>query len=43
MYGSLPTCLLRLGFRQEGIHTDALPMGDAVSYGLLAKDAAKWI
>ena len=35
--------LRRLGFRQEGIHPDALPDGDAVSYGLLAKDAARWI
>src|SRR5262245_44580011 len=35
--------LLRLGFCQEGIHRDALPTGDAVSYGLLAKDAARWI
>jgi RimJ/RimL family protein N-acetyltransferase len=37
------TFLLRLGFRQEGVHPDALPTGDAVSYGLLAKDAARWL
>lgn len=35
--------LCRLGFRQEGIHPDALPTGDAVTYGLLRKDAARWI
>lgn len=31
------------GFRPEGFHADALPNADAVSYGLLAKDAARWI
>lgn len=35
--------LCRLGFEQEGIHPDALPTGDAVTYGLLAKNAARWI
>lgn len=35
--------LCRLGFRQEGYHPDALPTGDAVSYGLLARDAARWL
>lgn len=35
--------LCRLGFRQEGIHPDALPGGDAVTYGLLRKDAARWL
>lgn len=35
--------LCRLGFRQEGIHPDARPTGDAVSYGLLARDAARWL
>lgn len=35
--------LCRLGFRQEGLHPDALPTGDAVTYGLLARDAARWI
>lgn len=34
---------LRLGFREEGIHPDALPSGDAVTLGLLASDAARWI
>ena len=29
--------------RPEGFHADALPNADAVSYGLLAKDAARWI
>lgn len=35
--------LLRLGFRQEGYHPDALPDGDAVSYGLTRADAARWL
>jgi RimJ/RimL family protein N-acetyltransferase len=35
--------LCRLGFTQEGYHPDALPTGDAVTYGLLAKDAARWV
>jgi RimJ/RimL family protein N-acetyltransferase len=35
--------LRRLGFRQEGYHTGALPSGDAVSYGLLAEGAARWL
>jgi RimJ/RimL family protein N-acetyltransferase len=35
--------LCRLGFKQEGIHPDALPDGDAVTYGLLRKDAARWL
>ena len=35
--------LCRLGFRQEGIHPDARPGGDAVTYGLLARDAARWL
>lgn len=35
--------LCHFGFRQEGIHPDALPTGDAVSYGLLRKDAARWL
>jgi RimJ/RimL family protein N-acetyltransferase len=35
--------LCRLGFRFEGIHPDCLPSGDAVSYGLLRKDAARWL
>jgi RimJ/RimL family protein N-acetyltransferase len=35
--------LRRIGFRPEGFHADALPNADALSYGLLAKDAARWI
>lgn len=35
--------LCRLGFTQEGYHPDALPTGDAVTFGLLARDAARWI
>jgi RimJ/RimL family protein N-acetyltransferase len=35
--------LCRLGFRHEGTHPDALPTGDAATYGLLRKDAAKWL
>lgn len=35
--------LCRLGFNQEGFHPDALKTGAAVTYGLLAKDAEKWI
>ena len=35
--------LCRLGFKQEGVHPDLLPDGDAVSYGLLVKDAARWL
>lgn len=35
--------LCRLGFSQEGYHPDALPTGDAVTYGLLARDAERWL
>lgn len=35
--------LCRLGFTQEGYHPDALASGDAVTYGLLANNAARWI
>lgn len=35
--------LCRLGFRHEGTHPDALPTGDAATYGLLARDAARWL
>jgi len=35
--------LCRVGFREEGVHPDALPDGDAVTYGLLRKDAARWL
>jgi RimJ/RimL family protein N-acetyltransferase len=42
---NLPTraFLCRLGFREEGHHPDVFADGDAVSYGLLRKDAARWI
>jgi RimJ/RimL family protein N-acetyltransferase len=35
--------LCRLGFKQEGIHPDSFPEDDGISYGLLARDAARWI
>jgi hypothetical protein len=35
--------LCRLGFQLEGIHPDLLPTGDGYSYGLLRKDAARWL
>ena len=35
--------LCRLGFKQEGYHPDSFVSGDAVTYGLLAKDAARWL
>lgn len=35
--------LCRLGFHQEGVHRDALPSGDAVTYGLLRQDASRWL
>jgi RimJ/RimL family protein N-acetyltransferase len=35
--------LCRMGFREEGYHIDALPSGDAVTYGLLRKDAVRWL
>lgn len=35
--------LERLGFRQEGIHPDTFADDDAVTYGLLAADAARWL
>jgi len=35
--------LCRLGFKQEGIHPDAFPHGDGVSFGLLRKDASRWL
>lgn len=35
--------LCRLGFKPEGFHPDALPTGDAITYGLLRKDASKWL
>jgi RimJ/RimL family protein N-acetyltransferase len=35
--------LCRLGFKQEGYHPDVFMTGDAVSYGLLRSDAARWL
>lgn len=35
--------LCRLGFREEGIHPDAFESGDAVTYGLLRRDASRWL
>lgn len=35
--------LCRLGFKHEGTHPDALPNGTAITYGLLARDAAPWL
>lgn len=33
----------RLGFVQEGIHSDMLKTGNAVSYGMTRANAARWI
>lgn len=35
--------LERLGFQQEGVHPDAFPSGEGISYGLLRKDAERWL
>jgi RimJ/RimL family protein N-acetyltransferase len=35
--------LERLGFKQEGVHPDAFPSGEGISYGLLRKDAERWL
>lgn len=35
--------LCRLGFKEEGLHPDLFANGGAVSYGLLAHDAKRWI
>lgn len=35
--------LVRLGFKQEGYHPDVFEDGDAVTYGLLRKDAERWL
>lgn len=35
--------LCRLGFHQEGVHRDVFIDDDAISYGLLRGDAAKWL
>lgn len=34
--------LCHLGFHQEGYHPDALPTGDAVSFGMLRRDC-RWL
>ena len=35
--------LRRLGFRQEGVHPDGFESGDGISYGLLRRDAERWL
>lgn len=35
--------LCRLGFKEEGYHPDVFALDDAVTYGLLLKDAARWV
>jgi len=35
--------LERLGFGQEGIHPDLFEHDDGISYGLLKRDALKWL
>lgn len=35
--------LEHLGFDLEGYHPEAFPTGDAISYGLLRANAARWI
>lgn len=35
--------LVRMGFRQEGVHPDAFESGAAISYGLLRADASRWL
>lgn len=40
---SAKSFLRRLGFREEGFHPDVFVDDDAVSFGLLAKDAARWL
>jgi RimJ/RimL family protein N-acetyltransferase len=35
--------LCRLGFKLEGIHRDVFPSGAAETYGLLLKDAQRWV
>lgn len=40
---STRTFLCRLGFREEGYHPDSFESGDAVSYGLLRRDATRWL
>jgi len=43
MNQSTRTFLCRLGFKQEGYHPDVFEDDDAVTYGLLRKDAARWL
>lgn len=35
--------VLRLGFQREGYHPDGFPSGDGLTFGLLRRDAAKWV
>lgn len=35
--------LERLGFCQEGVHPDAFPSGEGISYGLLRAAAERWL
>ena len=35
--------LERLSFKQEGVHPDAFPSGEGISYGLLRGDAERWL
>ena len=35
--------LCRLGFHREGVHPDVFLSGDAITYGLLRKDADRWL
>lgn len=35
--------LYRLGFRLEGTHPDVFESGDALTFGLLRKDAERWL
>lgn len=35
--------LERLGFRQEGVHPDGFVSGTGISYGLLRRDAERWL
>lgn len=35
--------LCRMGFKKEGVHPDVFIDGAAISYGLLRKDAERWL
>lgn len=35
--------MTRLGFKLEGFHPEALPTGDAMTWGLMRYDAERWI